>query len=101
MEGSFGGLVSVGHELFGDDDPGAVGKPGAGETFCGVYPFDLDGLHLHETVFAHFHSCLRIHDAPAAAVTASVVLFHIFYMGVFSYIKGVYAVVAAVAVAAA
>ena len=90
----------MGHELLGDNDPGAVCQPGAGEAFGGIYALDLDGLHLHEAVFAHFHPRLRVHNAPAPAVAAAVMLFHVLYMGIFPYVKGVYAVMPAVAVAA-
>ena len=92
--------MAVGHELFRDHDSGSRCQLCSGEALGGVHALDLDRLHLHETVLAHLHLGLGVHDAAAVPIAASIVLFHVLHMGISADVETVESVMAAVAVAA-
>ena len=54
-----------------------------------VYTFNLGSIHFHITVFPYLYDSLRIHDSLSLAVSASIVLFNIFYFGILSDEKAV------------
>ncbi len=94
-----GELVAVGHELFVDDQRGAVAEHRLGLAVGGVNTLDLGGLHLHVGVLGHFHHGGGVHDTAAAAVAGAVVLLDILDACALAHEEAVNAAVLAVGVA--
>ena len=94
-------LIPVGQEVFADDDLTARAPAlGPGIALGIVHAPDLAGLQRDRRALLQVQDGLGVEDALAAAFALAVVLFDIFDPGVFAHIKGVDAVVLAVAAAA-
>ena len=75
-------LMAVRHDLFLDDERGAVRQVGLRVAVCGVDALDLGRLHLHVGVLAEVDDRRRVHDVLAVAVALAVVLFDVAHPGV-------------------
>ena len=93
-------LMAVRHDLFLDDERGAVRQVGLRVAVCGVDALDLGRLHLHVGVLAEVDNRRRVHDVLAVAVALAVVLFDVAHLSTFFYIKGMDAIVTAIRTAA-
>ena len=87
-------LMAVRHDLFLDDERGAVRQVGLRVAVCGVDALDLGRLHLHVGVLAEVDDRRRVHDVLAVAVALAVVLFDVAHPGVLADEEAVDAVVA-------
>ena len=87
-------LVTMGHDLFLDDERGTVRQVGLRVAIGGVDTLDLGRLHLHVGVLAEVNDRRRVHDILAVAVALAVVLFDVAHLGILADKEAVDAVMA-------
>ena len=86
-------LLAVRVKFFLDDEIRARFHRCARFAHRAVHALDLRGFHRHFRALVKMHHRFGVHYVFSVAVARTVMLFHVFHLGVFADIKGVHAVV--------